>query len=174
MRASKTSVLARMQAGAKFWPVLVHSTRTAVAAIVSVFVARLFRLPEAYWAPVTTLVITQSSLGAALTVSRQRFAGTALGAAISALVATYFEPRVLVFGVCVFFLGLLCFLVRLDRSAYRFGGVTLAIVLLIPRTGPAWITATHRFAEVSIGIVVALLLATLWPEVEETTSPARR
>src|SRR6266404_2662357 len=54
------------------WPVLVHSARTAVAAVASLLAARLFRLPEAYWAPITTLVITQSSLGAALTVSRQR------------------------------------------------------------------------------------------------------
>jgi hypothetical protein len=53
-------------------PVVVHSARTAVAAVASVLVARLFRLPEAYWAPITTLVITQSSLGAALTVSWQR------------------------------------------------------------------------------------------------------
>jgi uncharacterized membrane protein YccC len=57
-------------------------------------------------------------------------------------------------------------LAHLDRSAYRFGGVSLAIVLLIPRTAPAWIIAFHRFAEVSIGIAVALLLATVWPEKE--------
>src|SRR5579863_5529049 len=87
MSVARSSVLAKFGWGRKFWPVLVHSSRTAVAAIVSVLVARLFRLPEAYWAPVTTLVITQSSLGAALSVSRQRFAGTAIGAAISALVA---------------------------------------------------------------------------------------
>jgi uncharacterized membrane protein YgaE (UPF0421/DUF939 family) len=151
----------------KAWPVVVHSVRTAVAAVVSVAVARLARLPEAYWAPVTTLVIAQSSLGAAFAVSRQRFAGTALGAAISAVVATYFSPRMFVFGVSVFLLGLLCALAHLDRSAYRFGGVTLAIVLLIPRAAPAWITALHRFAEVSIGISVALLFATAWPEVED-------
>ena len=55
------------------WPVVVHSMRTAGAAVASLLVARMFRLPEAYWAPLTTLVITQSSLGAALTVSWQRF-----------------------------------------------------------------------------------------------------
>lgn len=170
MLAAKTSILARIHVGGKFWSVLVHSTRTAVAAVVSVLVARLFRLPEAYWAPVTTLVITQSSLGAALTVSRQRFAGTALGAAVAALVATYFEPRLLVFGACVFFMGFICVLARLDRSAYRFGGVTLAIVLLIPRAAPAWMIAFHRFAEVSIGIAVALLLAILWPEQADSAS----
>jgi len=173
MPAAKTSVLAGIRAGGKFWPVLVHPARTAVAAIVSVVVARLFRLPEAYWAPITTLVLTQSSLGAALTVSRQRFAGTAIGAALSELVATYFEPRVLVFGAWVFFLGFLCVLAHLDRSAYRFGGVTLAIVLLIPRAEPTWMIAFHRFAEVSIGIAVALLLATLWPEQADVTSTSQ-
>jgi len=53
----------------KGWPVPAHALRTAVAALASVLVARLFRLPEVYWAPITTLVITQSSLGAALAVS---------------------------------------------------------------------------------------------------------
>lgn len=151
-------------------PALVHSARTAVAAVASVLAARLFRLPESYWAPITTLVITQSSLGAAFAVSWQRFVGTILGAVVGAIVASYFGPHVLVFGACVFILGLLCAVTRSDRSAYRFGGVTLAIVLLVPRTGPAWQIAFHRFAEVSIGIGVALILAWVWPEREVTPS----
>jgi len=112
---------------------VVHSTRTAVAAVASLLVARLFQLPEAYWAPITTLVITQSSLGTAFTVSRQRFVGTALGALVGAIVASHFGPHVLVFGACVLILGLLCAVAHSDRSAYRFGGITLAIVLLVPR-----------------------------------------
>jgi hypothetical protein len=39
-----------------------------------------------------------------------------------------------------------------------FGGITLAIVMLVPRTGPAWRVAFHRFAEVSVGIGLALIL----------------
>jgi uncharacterized membrane protein YgaE (UPF0421/DUF939 family) len=119
---------------------------------------------------VTTLVIVQSSLGAATAASRQRFAGRALGAAFCALVAGYFGPRILVFGGCVFLMGFLCALTHLDGSAHRFGGVTLAIVLLIPRAQPAWRIAFNRFAEVSIGIAVALLLATLWPEKENSAA----
>ena len=164
MSRPHTGKLARIRVDPKIRLVVVHSARTAVAAIVSVAAARLLRLPEAYWAPVTTLVIEQSSLGAALAVSRQRFAGTALGAAVAALVATYFGTRIPIFGASLFLAGLLCALARLDRSAYRFAGVTLAIVMLIPRPGPTWQLAFHRFAEVSIGIAVALLLATLWPE----------
>src|SRR2546427_10346214 len=72
------------------WLVLVHSVRTAIACVASLLVARLFRLPEAYWAPITTMVITQSSLGAALAVSWQRFVGTFLGAAVGAVVGRFF------------------------------------------------------------------------------------
>ena len=145
-------------------PVFVHSARTAVVAVASFLTARLLRLPEAYWAPITTLVITQSSLGAALPGSWQRFVGTVLGAVVGAIVASHFGPQALAFGAGVFILGLLCALAHLDRTAYRFGGVTLAIVLLVPRTGPAWQIAFHRFAGVSTGIGVALMLAMVWPE----------
>jgi len=136
---------------------LLHSARTAVAALASLLVARLFRLPEAYWAPITTWVITQSSLGAALAVSWQRFVGTALGAVVGAIAASYFEPHALVFACSVLFLGLICGLLRSDQACYRFGGITLAIVMLVPRAGPAWQIAFHRFAEVWIGIGVALI-----------------
>src|SRR5213594_3993587 len=101
------------------WPVLVHSVRTAIAVVASLLVARLFRLPEAYWAPITTLVITQSSLGAALAVSWQRFVGTALGAVVGAIAASYFGAQALVFTASVFILGLLSAFVRSDQSAYR-------------------------------------------------------
>jgi uncharacterized membrane protein YgaE (UPF0421/DUF939 family) len=151
-------------------PVAVHSARTAVAAVSSLLVARLFRLPEAYWAPITTLVITQSSLGSALTVSWERIVGTVLGAVVGGIVASYFGPHVLVFGAGVFILGLLCAVTRTDRSAYRFGGVALAIVLMVPRTGPAWQIAFHRCAEVFIGIGVALILTVVWPERESAPS----
>jgi uncharacterized membrane protein YccC len=151
-------------------PVVAHSARTAAAGVVSLLVARLFKLPEAYWAPITTLVITQSSLGAALTVSRQRFVGTALGAVVGAIVASHFGPSVLVFGAGVFILGLLSAVARSDRSAHRFSGITLAIVLLVPRTGPPTQIAFHRCAEVFIGIGVALMLAVVWPETEAPPS----
>ncbi|HTW24256.1 MAG TPA: FUSC family protein [Candidatus Baltobacteraceae bacterium] len=143
---------------------LEHPARTAVAAAVSLVVAAAFKLPEAYWAPVSTIVVMQSTLGAAIKVSGQRFAGTALGAAAGALVATYLPGTALVFGVSVFAMGLVCAALWLDRAAYRFGGITLAIVLLVVHEHAAWIVALHRFIEVSIGIGVGLLITAVWPE----------
>ena len=147
-------------------PLLVHSARTAVAAVASLLVAQLFGLREAYWAPITTLVIAQSSLGTTLRDAWRRLLGTMVGAALGAVAASLSTPHALAFGVSVLLLGLLRPLTRSDLTGYRFGSVTLAIVVLIPRAGPAWQTAWHRFAEVSIGIGVALLLTMAWPERE--------
>ena len=152
---------------------LVHAARTAVAAAASVLVARQFRLPEAYWAAVSTLIVTQSNLRATWTISLRRLAGTALGASSGALLATYFGPNILAFGAGAFLLGVLCALLArahrllpeyLDRTAYRFGSIALAIVMLVVRDNAAWVVALHRFTEVSIGIAVGLLMTILWPE----------
>ena len=148
--------------------VVVHSLRTALAAIASLGVARLCGLAEAYWAPITTLVITQSSLRETLSVSWHRFIGTVLGALVGAIVAIEIGPNLLAFSAGVLLLGLICALLRFGRTAYRFGGVTLAVVLLVPRTHSAWYMAFHRFAGVSLGIGVALILTVLWPESEES------
>lgn len=147
---------------------LIHAVRTATAAMVSLTIARLFRLPESYWAPITTIIVMQSTLGAALTVSRHRFAGTALGAAMGALLATYVGSNVFAFGAGVFALGMICAFLRIERNAYRYAGVTLAIVMLVARTGPAWIVAVHRFVEISVGIAVGLLMTAAWPEAQPT------
>jgi uncharacterized membrane protein YgaE (UPF0421/DUF939 family) len=92
----------------------------------------------------------------------QRFAGTALGAALGALVATFFSSSALVYGVAVLLCGVLCAVLRLD-GAYRFAAITLSIIVLIAHQRPAWIVASHRFVEVSLGIAVALAVAQLWP-----------
>jgi uncharacterized membrane protein YgaE (UPF0421/DUF939 family) len=105
---------------------VVHALRTTIAAGIALEIAGLFELPEAYWAAMTTLIAMQSTLGAALTSSEHRFAGTALGAGMGALIATYFAPNVVWLAVDVFFLGIICSMVGLDKAAYRFAGVTLA------------------------------------------------
>jgi uncharacterized membrane protein YgaE (UPF0421/DUF939 family) len=142
----------------------VHSVRTAIAAVASVLIARLFRLPEAYWAAIATLIVMQSTLGAAWTISKDRLAGTALGATAGALLATYAGQSVAVFGVGLFVLGPLCAILRIERAAYRYAGITLVIVMLIARTQAPWIVAVHRFVEISVGIAVGLILTAVWPE----------
>jgi uncharacterized membrane protein YgaE (UPF0421/DUF939 family) len=143
---------------------LTNATRTTVAAIASYLVARLFHLPEAYWAPMSALIAMQSGLGAALPISVQYFVGTAIGAAVGAVTVAYFGGSVWAFGIAVFLIGVLCSVLRVERSAYRYASVTLVIVMLVTRSASVWLIAIHRFFEVSLGIVVGLLLSEFWPE----------
>src|SRR6516225_9061444 len=69
------------------------SLRTAMAAVASFLIARLLQMPEAYWATISAIIVAQSSLGAAATISWQRLAGTVLGAGSGALLATYFRTN---------------------------------------------------------------------------------
>jgi uncharacterized membrane protein YgaE (UPF0421/DUF939 family) len=145
-------------------PSIRHSVRTAVAATLSVVVARLVQMPEAYWAAIATLVVMQSTLGATLTLSIERIIATAVGASVGALEANYFGANLIAFMVAIVLIGLLSYGFRLERTAYRYASVTLAIIVLIPRSNAAWIVALHRFMEVSVGIIVALIVVAVWPE----------
>jgi len=139
-----------------------HAARTAAIAVVSFLVAKLFRLPEAYWAAVTTLIVVQSPVRA-MSISAQYFAGTALGAALGGWAGTYFPGNVFVFGVCVLLIGIFLAPFRVERSAYRYASITLATVMLVP-SHSGWVTALHRFFEVSVGIAVGLTISAIWPE----------
>ena len=141
--------------------VLLRSARTAAATVVSLLLARgLLRLPEFYWAPISTIVILLSTIDP-LSLAWQRFVGTALGAVLGALIATFFTSNWVVYGLGIFVCGILCGLLRLG-SAYRFAAITLSIVLLIAHTAPPWTVALHRFIEVSLGIAVALVVTVAW------------
>ena len=151
-------------------PSVMHAIRTAVAATASVIIARLVQMPEAYWAAIATLVVMQSTLGATLTLSIERIVATAVGASVGAFEANYFGPNLIAFALAIVLIGLLSILFRLEKTAYRYASITLAIVVLIPRTAAPWTIALHRFLEVSVGIIVALAVVAVWPERQRLSS----
>ena len=139
---------------------LLHSARTAVAAVVSLMLARALKLAEFYWAPISTIVILLSVTDP-LALAWQRFVGTAVGAALGALIATYVSINWMVYGAGILVCGILSAVLRLG-TAYRFAAITLTIVVLVAHTRPPWVVAYHRFIEVSLGIAVALLVTKVW------------
>ena len=143
---------------------LLHIARSTAAALASQLIATGLHMPEPYWATVTTIVVMQSWLGAAWTVSWKRLAGTALGAVVGGLVASYFGGNLIAFSAAMVCSGLICLALKLDRAAYRFAGITVSIIMLVARTQSAWIIAMHRFVEVSLGIAVGLVVTGVWPE----------
>jgi uncharacterized membrane protein YccC len=150
---------------------VIDALRTTIAAVASLLIARVVRLPETYWAAIATLIVMQSTLGAAWNVSKDRLIGTVLGAGTGALLSAYVGPYVAAFAAGLFVLGIVCSALRIERPAYRYAGITLIIVLLIARTQPAWIVALHRALEISVGIAVGLAVTALWPEPAPTARP---
>src|SRR5436305_12308782 len=77
---------------------LIISARAAVATVLSLLLARtVLRLPEFYWAPISTIVIVLSTINP-LTLAWQRFVGTALVAVLVALIASFFHVNWFVCG----------------------------------------------------------------------------
>jgi len=144
---------------------MAHVGLAATAAAASYLIARLFRLPEAYWAPMSTLIVMQLTLSAALPIAVQYVAGTAAGAAVGAATDAYVHGSVWAFAAAVAFIGFLCVVLRVERSSFRYASITLVIVMLVPRSTSARLVALHRFFEVSIGIAVGLALFAIWQRI---------
>jgi len=97
--------------------------------MLSLVVARFFKLPESYWAAITTLIVMQSVLGTSLPIAGRQFSGAALGAVLGGVLATQMGPSLWTFDVGIFLLGLICTALgrplkrlqeHLDRTAYRY------------------------------------------------------
>jgi uncharacterized membrane protein YgaE (UPF0421/DUF939 family) len=145
-------------------PSVAHAIRTAVAATLSVLLARLVGMPEAYWAVIATLVVMQSPLSSTVPLAVQRIVASALGASLGAIESACFGANLVAFALTIFVLGLISIAFRLEKVGYSYAGMTLAIIVLIPRPEAPWIAAVHRFGEVSLGILVALAVVAVWRE----------
>ncbi len=146
-----------------------HAVRTAVAGTAAMFFAKYLRLPEAYWAAISAIIVLQANLGAALRESTNRIAATAIGATVAIPFLAYFGTNLVGFALAVFITVVLCSLLSL-QSGMRLGAVTVAVILLLEHHSKPWTPALHRFLEVSFGIVVALIVANL---VFPTTATAK-
>ena len=142
---------------------VIHSLRTGAAAGLSLYAAKMLNLSEYYWAPISTLIVMQSTLGASWDTSKQRVIGTVLGALFAGLFANFFGAEPILFAFGILLLGLTCSVLKLTLSAYRFAGVTFAIILLMHHNEVAWRIGMHRFIEVVLGISVALIVSVVGP-----------
>lgn len=140
---------------------LTQSLLTALAAGLSYGLTRLLHMPDGYWAAISSIVVMQSEVGATVTASRDRLAGTALGAIVGWLAAPLWHGSIVGFALAVLAVMLVCHALRF-QNAGRLGGVTVAIIILIPHTGPVWQVAVERFLEVSFGIAISLGVALGW------------
>jgi uncharacterized membrane protein YgaE (UPF0421/DUF939 family) len=131
---------------------------TGIAGIASLYLASILRLPQGYWAAISSFIVLQSNIAATLSAARNRLIGTAIGAMLGAVFVRYLGTHPLWLGLAVVLTVLICQALGLEDS-YRLACVTVAIVMLIGSAHSAWVTAGYRFLEVALGIIVAVPIA---------------
>ena len=141
--------------------------QTAVAAVLSLTLARLLQLPEAFWAPISAIVCSLDAFDGAAVVARRRLLGTFFGVSLAALQISLTPHGLISYALVIAILGLVCSLVRLHPSAFRFGAIALTVVVTSPDKSAVWMTAATRFVDVALGILVALAVVRIWPVQDE-------
>jgi uncharacterized membrane protein YccC len=138
---------------------LVHASKTALAAALCWWLALRFGLHDGYWGSISAIIVLQSNVGATVTASRDRLIGTFIGAVLG-FSFSLFGALPWNFILAILAAVIVCGLLGL-RSSSRLAGVTIAIIMLVHKDGPRWSLPFDRVAEVMIGIVVALAVSTL-------------
>ena len=138
---------------------LLLAVKTAMAAGICYWLARLAGLQDGYWGSISAIIVLQSNVGSTVTASRDRLIGTLIGAGFGAGFSLLAE------GLWVYLLAVVaamvtCSLLGLKNSS-RLAAVTVTILMLVHRTGSNWTLPLHRVIEVLLGIVVALAISTL-------------
>lgn len=138
------------------------AARLTIASLGAYGVAELLGLPQSFWAVLTALLVTQSSVGGSIKAMSDRFFGTLLGG-IWGVGVSLMIPHHSASGMAVAILlavGPLSFVAALG-PAYRVTPVT-AIILLIGNAGPGmspWVSASDRVLEITLGCVVAMAVS---------------
>jgi uncharacterized membrane protein YccC len=138
---------------------LIHGSKTALAAALCWWLATRFGLADGYWGSISAIIVLQSNFGSTISASRDRLLGTLIGALLGfsfSLFGTLPWNYLLAVLAAVMVCGLLGL-----RSSSRLAGVTITIVMLVQKTGSHWTVALDRVMEVFLGIVVALAVSTL-------------
>jgi uncharacterized membrane protein YccC len=141
-----------------------QAIKTGIAGVATAYLADALKLPQGFWAVITAIIVaTQSNLGTAITASWNQLAGAAIGATVGAASAAIWGTGILVFGTAVTIAVLLSTGLGL-RNSYPMAGFNVAIVMIVPHLDTLWTFALHRFLEVALGGVVALVVTTVvWP-----------
>lgn len=138
---------------------LIHATKTALAAALCWWLALHFGLHDGYWGAISAIIVLQSNFGATVSASRDRIFGTVIGA-LFGFAFTLFGVLPWNYILAVLAAVIVCGLLGL-RSSSRLAGVTITIIMLVQKAGSHWTVALDRVGEVILGIVVAIAVTTL-------------
>lgn len=137
------------------------SLRMTVAGLLAFAVAHFFQVTQAYWAVLTAVIVTQSSLGGSLKATVDRFVSTLIGAGWGVAVTSAVpHPDIVSTGLALAIALIPLSLLVGFRPSYRVAPVTAVIVLFgHAASGGVVDTALDRVFEIGLGSIVALAVA---------------
>ncbi len=143
-------------------PRMRQALKATIAACLAYAIADLLELPQAFWAAVVAILVTQANTGASLGLAFDWFMGILVGAviggAVAILVGGSFELRLAGVAATVLVLGYFA----AAHPPMRIACVNAAIIILgTPVTTTPFASAGYRVLEVVIGTVVALAVMLL-------------
>jgi uncharacterized membrane protein YgaE (UPF0421/DUF939 family) len=142
----------------------VGAFKTALAAVLCLWLGHLFHLERSYWASVTAIVMMGSENAVSLAACRDRLIGTAIGAVLGWVTVQIWHGHSLLYGLAVLLCLLACSTLKFEKAG-RLAAVALTIIVLIQWNGGPAYAALSRFSEVALGIIVALTVGLLvFPE----------
>ena len=144
---------------------LLYSVRSFAAAMLAYYVALAIGLERPSWAIITVYIVSQTSVGASLSRSLYRLAGTVAGAGATVLIVpTFVNTPILCSVILAGWITFCLYLSLLERTprAYAFvlAGYTASLIGFpaVADPGTVFNIAIIRVQEIAIGIVCAALI----------------
>ena len=118
----------------------------------------LLQTPQAFWAAITAIAVTQLNFSDTRSSSRDQCVGAFTGGVLG-LIGIYLGKDVFAAYAIVVAIAIIgCWLLNAG-SAARLGAITATILMLVPQAGPAWEFALIRLGEVALGTVCAIIIS---------------
>lgn len=141
--------------------------KTTLSAVFAYAVGYLLNPGEPYWAAISAVAVTQPHYGDTRGASRDRVLGTIFGALAGVLgLWVGGTGDLMSFAVALALVTVACWTANAGAAA-RIGGITAAILLLVPAHGPIWEVAAWRLVQVISGNACALAVGWLVSRLEE-------
>lgn len=138
------------------------AARIVIASVLTFVLCHAFALKQSQWAILTAIIVMQSSVGASLKATFDRFAGS-IGGAFWGVYVLLAVPRdtALATGMALAITLVPLAIVAAFKPLYRIAPITGVILLLTPLLPGMvpWRAGMDRILEVGIGSVVALSVA---------------
>ena len=141
--------------------------KAALSASVAYGIGHALHTEQAFWAAISAMAVTQPRFGDTRGAGRDRCIGTVLGG-IAGLLGLWIggSGDVTSFVLALALVTIASWAANAAAAA-RIAGITTAIVLLVPSTGPRWEIPLIRLGEVVLGTLCALVIGWAVSRLEE-------